>query len=33
MHDVLDPRDLVPDEAEQRLHSGYDAAALLADAR
>jgi len=33
MHDVLDPRDLVPDEAEQRLHSGYDAAALLAEAR
>lgn len=28
MHDVLDPRDLVPDEAEQRSHSGYDAAAL-----
>jgi len=33
MHDVLDPRDLVPDEAEQRLHSGYDAGALLSDAR
>lgn len=24
MHDVLDPRDFVPDEAQQRAHSGYD---------
>ncbi|MCU1421741.1 MAG: ADP-ribosylation/Crystallin [Microbacteriaceae bacterium] len=33
MHDVLDARDLVPDEAEQLLHSGYPAGALLASAR
>jgi ADP-ribosylglycohydrolase len=33
VHDVLDPRDLVPDEAEQLLHSGYPIAGLLADAR
>lgn len=33
MHDVLDVRDLVPDEAEQLLHSGYPVAALLARAR
>jgi len=33
MHDVLDPRDLVPDEAEQRMLSGYPAAELLAQAR
>jgi len=33
MHDVLDTRDLVPDEAEQLLHSGHPVAALLADAR
>lgn len=33
MHDVLDPRDLVPDEAEQLLHSGYPAGTLLAAAR
>lgn len=33
MHDVLDPRDLVPDEAEQLLHSGHRVAALLADSR
>lgn len=33
MHDVLDPRDLVPDEAEQRAHSGYDAGGLLEVAR
>lgn len=33
MHDVLDPRDLVPDEAEQLGHSGYPAAELLAAAR
>jgi len=33
MHDVLDNRDLVPDEAEQLLHSGYPVAHLLADAR
>ncbi|MDX6331993.1 MAG: hypothetical protein QOI83_4376, partial [Streptomycetaceae bacterium] len=33
MHDVLDPRDLVPDEAEQLAGSGYDATGLLAEAR
>ena len=33
MHDVLDDRDLVPDEAEQLLHSGYRTAQNLADAR
>jgi ADP-ribosylglycohydrolase len=33
VHDVLDPRDLVPDEAEQLLHSGYSVEELLADAR
>lgn len=33
MHDVLDPRDLVPDEAEQLTHSGYPAAALESAAR
>lgn len=33
MHDVLDDRDLVPDEAEQLLHSGYPVKALLAEAR
>ncbi|MFD4530238.1 ADP-ribosylglycohydrolase family protein [Streptomyces sp. NPDC058470] len=33
MHDVLDPRDLVPDEAEQLAGSGYDASGLLAEAR
>ncbi|WP_078877713.1 ADP-ribosylglycohydrolase family protein [Streptomyces sp. 150FB] len=33
MHDVLDLRDLVPDEAEQLTHSGYDAGGLLAEAR
>ncbi|WP_223694085.1 ADP-ribosylglycohydrolase family protein [Leifsonia poae] len=33
MHDVLDDRDLVPDEAEQLLHSGYPVGALLAAAR
>lgn len=33
MHDVLDPRDIVPDEAEQLLHSGYPVADLLAAAR
>lgn len=33
MHDVLDPRDLVPDEAEQRAHSGYDVEALVERAR
>ena len=31
MHDVLDPRDLVPDEANQLASSGYSAAAPLAD--
>lgn len=33
MHDVLDPRDLVPDEAEQLLHSGHAIGRLLDDAR
>ncbi|MEV0035561.1 ADP-ribosylglycohydrolase family protein [Streptomyces sp. NPDC050804] len=33
MHDVLDPRDLVPDEAEQLLSSGYAAGELLDAAR
>lgn len=33
MHDVLDLRDLVPDEAEQLVLSGYPAERLLADAR
>jgi ADP-ribosylglycohydrolase len=33
VHDVLDPRDLVPDEAEQLVLSGYPAERLLADAR
>jgi ADP-ribosylglycohydrolase len=33
MHDVLDSRDLVPDEAEQRAHSGYDVGVLLEEAR
>lgn len=33
MHDVLDNRDLVPDEAEQLLHSGFPVERLLADAR
>jgi ADP-ribosylglycohydrolase len=33
VHDVLDPRDLVPDEAEQLLHSGYSVGELLAEAR
>jgi ADP-ribosylglycohydrolase len=33
VHDVLDSRDLVPDEAEQLLHSGYFVEGLLADAR
>ena len=33
MHDVLDPRDLVPDEAEQLTHSGYGAGILLEEAR
>ncbi|MFC8824151.1 ADP-ribosylglycohydrolase family protein [Streptomyces sp. NPDC057137] len=33
MHDVLDPRDLVPDEAEQLLSSGHPAQDLLNDAR
>lgn len=32
MHDVLDPRDLVPDEAEQLVLSGYPAEDLLVDA-
>jgi ADP-ribosylglycohydrolase len=33
MHDVLDDRDLIPDEAEQLLHSGYPVEALLTEAR
>ena len=33
MHDVLDPRDLVPDEAEQLATSGYRVGSLVADAR
>jgi ADP-ribosylglycohydrolase len=33
MHDVLDDRDLVPDEAEQLLHSGYPVQQHLTDAR
>lgn len=33
MHDVLDPRDLVPDEAEQLQLSGYTVGTLEADAR
>lgn len=33
MHDVLDPRDLVPDEAEQLATSGHSVGPLLDDAR
>ncbi|MBW3657935.1 MAG: ADP-ribosylglycohydrolase family protein [Actinobacteria bacterium] len=33
MHDVLDPRDLVPDEAEQLASSGYLVGSLPAQAR
>lgn len=33
MHDVLDPRDLVPDEAEQLVLAGFPAEGLLIDAR
>ena len=33
MHDVLDPRDLVPDEAEQLRLSGYPVGQLEVDAR
>ncbi|MDQ1545175.1 MAG: hypothetical protein QOH69_79 [Actinomycetota bacterium] len=33
MHDVLDDRDLVPDEAQQLLHSGFPVDALLGAAR
>ena len=33
MHNVLDPRDLVPDEAEQLILTGYPAEDLLVDAR
>jgi ADP-ribosylglycohydrolase len=33
VHDVLDSRDLIPDEAEQLAHSGYPAQPLLAAAR
>ena len=33
MHDVLDPRDLVPDEVEQRAHSGYPVGRLAEEAR
>src|SRR3954451_1558161 len=32
MHDVLDPRDLVPDEAQQLAHSGYEIGTLGEDA-
>jgi ADP-ribosylglycohydrolase len=33
MHDVLDDRDLIPDEAEQLLHSGYPVERELVEAR
>ena len=33
MHDVLDDRDLIPDEAEQLATSGYQAGPLLEQAR
>jgi hypothetical protein len=33
VHDVLDPRDIVPDEAEQLRLSGYLVGALEAEAR
>ncbi|MBA2380627.1 MAG: ADP-ribosylglycohydrolase family protein [Chloroflexi bacterium] len=33
MHDVLDPRDLVPDEAEQLAQTGYPVGTLLSQAR
>lgn len=33
MHSALDPRDLVPDEAEQLAHSGHDIGDLEAEAR
>lgn len=33
MHDVLDSRDIVPDEAEQLASSGYPVGELLAEAR
>lgn len=33
MHDVLDDRDLIPDEAEQLLHSGYPVERELREAR
>jgi len=33
MHDVLDPRDLVPDEVEQLATSGYPVGSLAAEAR
>lgn len=33
MHDVLDPRDVIPDEAEQLLHSGYPVDRQLQQAR
>lgn len=33
MHDVLDPRDLVPDEAEQLAHSGYQVGSLGTEAQ
>jgi ADP-ribosylglycohydrolase len=33
MHDVLDPRDLVPDEAEQASQTGFPVASLLSEAR
>ncbi len=33
MHNVLDPRDLVPDEAEQLAQTGFPVGALLSEAR
>jgi ADP-ribosylglycohydrolase len=33
VHDALDPRDLVPDEAEQLVHSGYLVGSLASEAR
>jgi ADP-ribosylglycohydrolase len=33
VHDVLDPRDLIPDEAEQLAHSGYPVGTLESEAQ
>lgn len=33
MHDVLDPRDTIPDEVEQREHSGYVVGTAASEAR